>query len=148
MRKYIILLFLYSIAYGQSNKKDNINKNDSISDFKNKFNNKVNRILLKDLKYPQKAIEEEIEGIIYVTLFFNDKGAISEYKIASESEATLLKEVEKVFNKLKYNATILTKKSCLESVMMPVIFSLDGKIDVDNKKLDAYNYPFYKNCKY
>ena len=148
MRKYIILLFLYSIAYGQSNKKDNINKNDSISDFKNKFNNKVNRILLKDLKYPQKAIEEEIEGIIYVTLFFNDKGAISEYKIASESEATLLKEVEKIFNKLNNNATILTKKSCLESVMMPVIFSLDGKIDVDNKKLDAYNYPFYKNCKY
>ncbi len=148
MRKYIILLFLYSIAYGQSNKKDNINKNDSISDFKNKFNNKVNKILLKDLKYPQKAIEEEIEGIIYVRLFFNEEGAISGFKTDSESLPLFINEVEKIFNKLKNNKVILAKKSCCESVMMPVIFSLDGKIDIDNKKLDAYNYPFYKNCKY
>lgn len=34
MRKYLILLFLYSIAYGQTNKKDKLNKNDSISYFK------------------------------------------------------------------------------------------------------------------
>jgi hypothetical protein len=148
MRKYIILLFLYSIAYGQSNKKDNINKNDSISDFKNKFNNKVNRILLKDLKYPQKAIEEEIEGVVYLTLFFNEEGAISGFKTDSESLPLFINEVEKIFNKLKNNKVILAKKSCCESVLIPVVFSLDGNIKVDNEKIDAYNYQFYKNCKY
>ena len=50
MRKYLILLFLYSIGYGQTNKKDKLNKNDSISYFKNKFDNKVIRILYNDLK--------------------------------------------------------------------------------------------------
>jgi hypothetical protein len=59
-----------------------------------------------------------------------------------------MNEVEKIFNKIKNNKIILAKKSCKESVMFPVVFSLDGENKVDNEKLDAYNYQFYKNCKY
>jgi len=91
----------------------------------NKIIEDLKRYLASKMIYPQKALEEEIEGRVKTSFKINDKGEIINYSITKSKNILLDKEAIRVLRLIKFSNFDLTKIKVINNCFcIPMFFKL------------------------
>jgi hypothetical protein len=135
-----ICFFINYISYSQNHIQlpllDSIVSYDSV-DLKPIFNDGADRFILRNIKYPSRAIEDEFRGKVIATFYIDIDGMVKDPKIIRDDGCNeCAKEVLKVINTFpKWTPGFNNGKAVKSYYTLPVTFKLDNEenIDLDNK---------------
>jgi periplasmic protein TonB len=120
---FILTIFITSLCYGQIE--------DSNSKTKNELpeyiggSDQIGKIFNENLKYPEEALKDSISGIVYVSLWIETNGSISDIKIIKglrqdlDNEAIRLVKLLNNWKPGKQNG-----KSIRLNILIPVNFKI------------------------
>lgn len=81
--------------------------------------------LTKNLKYPQQAISNRIQGMVVVSFIVNKDGSIADVKISSSADPLLDREALRVLRMMpKWKPGMDKNKVCRTMIAVPVVFKL------------------------
>ncbi len=135
-----ICIFISYISYSQNNIQlpllDSIVDYDSV-DVKPMFNGGTDKFIIKNIKYPSSAIEDDFQGVVIVKFYIDIDGTIKEPKIIRDDGCSdCAKEVIKVVNTFpKWIPAYSNGKAVKAYYTLPVTFRLDNDIDLNNKQV-------------
>lgn len=135
-----ICFFINYISYSQNNLQlpllDSIVSYDSV-DVKPMFNGGTDKFIIKNIKFPSSAIEDEFQGVVIVKFYIDIDGTIKEPKIIRDDGCSdCAKEVIKVVKTFpKWIPAYSNGKAVKAYYTLPVTFRLDNDIDLNNKQV-------------
>lgn len=103
MKNFILILLLlsFSSAFGQQTK---LYRTIYYPAQPYGGEEEIREFFKQEMVYPEAALEQEIEGDVYITFLIDSKGKIKYKKIEDHSQALLREEAERIFNKVVWVA--------------------------------------------
>jgi TonB family protein len=101
-----------------------------------KFNGELNAYLMQNIHYPQKAIDKNIEGKVYVKFVVNEDGSISDVTIIKGIGGGCDEEAKRVVMAMpNWSPGMQNGKKVKVMFTLPVLFKL---VDVDHSEKAQY----------
>jgi len=79
----------------------------------------------KRLKYPREALEDGIEGKVYVLAFVDEYGEVKKAQVIKGIGGGCDEEALKTVKETKFTPGICNGKPCKVQISLPIVFSLD-----------------------
>ncbi len=130
MKKLFITLSFVLIGIFAVNAQTNepvYEKTDVTAEFQGGMT-EMSNFIGKNLKYPKPAVDANVTGKVYVKLIIEKDGTISSQEIVKGIGFGCDKEVMRIVGLMpKWNAAQIGGKAVRSSMVLPVMFAMEGK---------------------
>lgn len=134
-------LFIHTISFSQANDSLFIvfGEIEESPKYKNSYSGLL-QFIETNIQYPIKALEDSIEGIVYVSFIVDTNGSTSDHKILKGIREDIDNEALRVIKLLIFEKpATLRGKPIKYEYLMPINFIINNKIDF--KKKNKHGFP-------